>query len=209
MRASSRRSHHSSSLRARREAAAHGEAFGLERRERGLDLACGSSRAARPARLLRDRAQAFQPAAHDLDAAPRRASTACAHSRRGASIVGSQRRVAARRAWNCGSALGGDPRALRARQRRGAPRAVAAASSSSQPLQPRLRLRLRPRSGNRARPARRAARRRSPRRARPPRARARSPPGRAGRGRRRPPASSQRRAITAWVRRSSSGASSR
>ena len=167
----------------RREAPAHGEAFGLQRRKRSRDFV-----RVEPERCcqrgLGDRPQPLETTAQDLDQRvlrrPVRASEAA-----GAAIAGSSL-ASGHSAWNCGQALGGDPqRRPRPMQPRHAalPRQRARASRAS-PVRPALP----PRSGSRARPGHRAARPRSRHPARPRPARARSPRDRAGRDRLLPPA---------------------
>ena len=101
MRASSRRSHHSSSAASGREAAAQREAFGLQRGQRGGDVA-GREAERRGERGLVDRAEPFEPAAQDFDqrllGRPARARHA-APARRSADRAAP--RATARR--NCGS----------------------------------------------------------------------------------------------------------
>ena len=99
MRASSRRSHHSSPP-LRREAAAHREAFGFERGERGRDLHRLEAER-RSERALGDRPQTLQPAAQDLDqrlfARPVALGVGLRRSDRRVELVAS-----GQSAWNCG-----------------------------------------------------------------------------------------------------------
>ena len=207
MRASSRRSHHSSAVGAGREAPAQREAFGLERARARPRSRCGSSPSGAASARCGHRPQALEPAAHDLDqrllARPSRAR----HRR----PARRSRARASRRATAPGTAAGARPRPT------ASPPACAAAPRAcsprklGQPVAPaRPRLRPRPRSGSRARPAHRAARRRSSASGQASRAHARDRLGiERGRGRPRPRARASAALITACVRRSSSGASSR
>ena len=170
--------------RSRREAAAQGEAFGLERRERGAR--------SRPARARADAASVSGVTGPWPSSRPRRISISASSRDQfalgmaaGRGDRGCEPRLRPQR-LELRQPLGGDPE-RRVRPHRAASRAVPrelrrASRSSPAPL------RLRPRSGIRARPAHRAARRHWRPRARLRRARARSPRDRAGRDRLRPPA---------------------
>ena len=187
MRASSRRSHHSSAL-----------APGVKRPRMAKPSASSAASAAamssgveperRGQRFLVHRTRAFEPAAHDLDQRLLARPVRARHRPAGAAIARRPMRLArATSAWNCGS------RSAAIQQRPIAPACVVArhavlARKLGQPVAPARSAALRPRSGSRARPAHRAVRRHWPARARLRRAPARSPRDRAGRGRRRPPA---------------------
>ena len=187
MRASSRRSHHSSAVRSGREAAAHGEAFGFERRQRGGDL--GRRKPERSGSASpRDRTQPLEPAAQDFDQRllARPFALGIGGRRR-------DRRIELRRRpqrLELRQALGGDPQ--RAHCAAIEPRhAPAARASSDEPARsspdPAFALR---RVAEEAEPDQRIVQLVGVRRPRatPRRARARSPRDRAGRYRRRPPA---------------------
>ena len=185
MRASSRRSHHSSAAASGREAPAHGEAFGSRAPPARPRSRLAPVPAAPPSAVLRHRPEPFEPAAQDLD---QRVLARPCRVRHG-SRRGDRRRRASpsgQSARNCGrrsAVIHTEPPGV------SQPRRASVRRQLGQPLAPAWRrLALLRRSESRARPARRAARRRWRRRARPPRARARSPRDRAGRGRRRPPA---------------------
>ena len=156
-------------------------------------------------RRFGDRPQAFEPAAQDFDQRlVGRPVTPGICRRRG------DLRLEARfgpNARNCGSRSAAIQRsAARSTCRR---RDALLARERGEPIVQPGRLRFAVGRESRARPAHRAIRRHWQARARPRRAPARSPPDRAGRCRPRSSGASQRRAITACVRRSSSGASSR
>ena len=193
--------------RCRREAPAHGEAFGLERRQRGVRSRSAQVPAAAASASRRDRPEAFEPAAQDFDqrlvARPIRAGIRRRAQRSRASSFG-----VGHSARNCGSrsavihsVASGRMRAAPRGSRRGklrqpvAPAGPGAGFVRAEEAEPDQRVVQLVGIGGVG-----------PCFARAP---ARSPRDRAGRDRRRSPATSQRRLITAWVRRSSSGASSR
>ena len=173
---------------ARGEPAAQREPLALQRRERRMDPAQAARRPIRQCARARDRPRALEAAAHDLGHAPRRSRAPAART--------SARRSAATHSCRPSGApiVATRPCAASSLHER-RPGGVRAAT---------------PRSSERsARAAHRAAHRPSPRPATPLRVRARSaspserPRSAAEAG------SIQRRLMTAWVRRSSSGASSR
>ena len=186
MRASSRRSHHSSRVGARREAPAHGEAFGLERGERRGDVASASSPSGA--------ASAPRVTGPSPSSRPRRISTSASSrdQRRSAcgagAAIGGSSCASGHSALELRQPLGGDPEVCAAAAA-DARRAVRSRASCVEPLAP-SRLAAAASSSVR-KPSQTSASCSSsafagvgPGLAR---ARARSPRDRAGRGRRRPP----------------------
>ena len=190
--------------RRRREAPAHDEAFGLKRRERGCDLV-GLEPERRRERALRDRPQALEPAAQDLDQRLIARPVAPAACGRGAAIAGSSL-ASGQSAWNCGRRSAAIQSVARGACSRATRRSRASAASHS------LQLGSACASSALRKPSQTSASCSSSAFAASGQASARTRAIASGSSRPRSDASSgasQRRLITAWVRRSSSGASSR